>query len=132
LSGFTIGAIIGIAETDPDHQRGFGPDFTPRREIEGALGFGLGFAIPFALIGLPIGAIAGHKDIYIINEQPVRKPEYVKIKVESIVEENNAYVIVKRNGSNIKIERSHIKNIDISGEHIYIIIPIDLYRKEYK
>lgn len=134
LSGFTMGALIGIAITDPDHQSSGFVDLTPRSYIEGALGYGLGFGIPFALLGLPIGAITGHKDIYYINEPPekLHAPKYVKINVNSIVEEHNTYMIVEKSGYNIRIERSHIKNIDKSGEKIYITIPVEVYEKKFK
>ena len=132
LGGFTLGAIIGIAATDPDHQSSEFMDATPRDYGEGALGYGLVFAIPSALVGLPVGAITGHKYIYIINEQPIKKPEYVNIKVESVVEDNNAYITVKRLGSNIKIKRSHIKNIEKSGTDIFITISKKVYEENFK
>ena len=134
LGGFALGAIVGIVTTDPDHKTSGFVDLTPRNYSEGALGYGIGFGIPAALIGLPLGAIAGHQDIYIINEQSAgsQKPEYVKIQVESIVEENQDYIIVKKLGSNIKIERSKIKHLDRTGENIYITISQRVYEKIFK
>lgn len=134
LGGFAFGAIIGIAATDPDHKTSGFVDLTPRNYAEGAFGYGIGFAIPTALIGLPIGALAGHKDIYIIEKQKSKrkKPEYVKIKIESIVEENNAYITVQRSGANIKIARSAIRQIDKNGEDIYITISKEIYKMKFK
>ena len=134
MGGFTFGALIGIAATDPDHQSSGMVDLTPTSYGEGALGYGLAFAIPVALIGLPIGAIAGHKDIYCINDQSQRQrePKYVKIEIESIVEDDDVHLIVRKFGSNIKIKRSSIKYIDKSGKNIYITIPVEIYEEKLK
>jgi hypothetical protein len=134
LSGFTFGAIMGILATDPDHKSGGMVDFTPTNYSEGALGYGLALAIPTALIGLPIGAIVGHKDIYSIKAQTDRRhePKYVKIKVESIFDKEKGFLLVKKQGFKIKLERFHIKHIDQSGDKIYITIPVEVYEQKFK
>lgn len=130
-SGFSLGALIGLLSFDPDAEHGW---VEPDSYGSAALGAGLLLGIPIAIAGLPIGALAGHQDIFFINEQPARsrEVEYVKIMVDSIAEENNDIVTVGKSGSYIRIERSQIKKIEKIGINIFITIPADVYNQSFK
>jgi hypothetical protein len=102
--------------------------------ILGSIGAGI---VGTGIIGSIVGAAIGHTDKYVISSSRPNKfvkfnESPIKIRVSSIVEENDKFVTVKWQDKLIRLSRWEIKDIEKRNEIIYILIWKKVYQDKFE
>ena len=127
IAGAVIGTIFGISLMNEKNWLGqeWGAGILLVTAPLGAL---LG-----AIAGIPIGAIIGHTDQYIITApaDSTMINEYITVKT-SLPKPEAEYVLIKWRGKKIKLSKSTVKLISTRYNEYFITIPVSVYKEKFK
>lgn len=136
-AGFIVGAIAGaflVGESPTGRGSGAGWWIIP---AAGAI-VGMGWGI----VGMPFGAIIGHKNKYILNstipneyiiinfplaDQIKKENEFVKIEVAELDEKNPEYLSLIIEGESVEIPKRFVTKIDYVDDRTFITLPQIVY-----